>query len=136
MAKRNLPRRLFKAPDRASSYQHDRSATGRMKHMAREHEDLLRAIETALVRAHRADPSIDDRAVMEAIRAASTDAEPEDVRVRALAAALRSIPGQLGEIPVDVWRDGLRVVADSVKRHSERRPGETSYLAFVAPYVK
>ncbi len=49
MAKRNLPRRLFKAPDRVSSYQHDRSSTSRMKQMSREHMDVLQNIEFSLV---------------------------------------------------------------------------------------
>ena len=32
-------------------------------------------------------------------------------------------------------RLGGIVVADSVKRHSERRPGETSYLSFAGQFV-
>jgi uncharacterized alpha-E superfamily protein len=135
MAKRNLPKRLFKTPDRVSSYQHDRSPTSRMKHMARDHEDVLQNIEFALVNGHREDPEIDDRDVFEALRVSLNDGETDEERVDGLVMALRATRQFREDITDDVWREALRVVADSVKRHSERRPGETSYLSFAGQFV-
>lgn len=136
MAKRNLPKRLFKAPDRVSSYHHDRSPMGRMKRMAREHEDVLQNIEFALVNGHLDDPGIDDRAVIEALQVSLTGSEPDDERVDGLVMALRAIRQFREDIDDAVWRGAIHVVADSVRRHSALRPGETSYLSFVAEYVK
>jgi hypothetical protein len=136
MAKRNLPKRLFKAPDRVSRYQHDRSPMGRMKRMAREYEDVLQNIEFVLVNSHRDDPEIDDRAVIEALQASLTDAEPDDERVDGLVMDLQAMREFREDITAAVWRDAIHVVADSVRRHSELRPGETSYLSFVSQYVK
>ena len=136
MAKRNLPKRLFKTPDRISSYQHDRSPTGRMKRMAREHEDVLQNIEFALVNGHRDDPDVDDHAVVEALQASLTDVPHDDPRVDGLAMALRAMRQFREDIDDATWIQALRVVADSVRRHSELRPGETSYLSFVSDYVR
>jgi hypothetical protein len=135
MAKRNSPRRLFKAPDRVSSYQHDRSSTSRMKQMSREHMDVLQNIEFSLVSGHRNDPSIDDRAVFEALSASLSNREPGEQPVSGLVMALQEMRQYREDITDDVWREALRVVGDSVKRHSELRPGETSYLSFAGRFV-
>ena len=135
MAKRNLPKRLFKTPDRVSSYQHDRSAMSRMKHISRDHRDVLQNIEFALVNGHREDPQIDDHDVFEALRASLNDTEPDEEPVAGLVMALRAMRQLREEITDDVWREALHVVADSVKRHSELRPGETSYLSFTSKYM-
>ncbi len=49
--------------------------------------------------------------------------------------ALRAMRENREDITDDVWREALHVVADSVKRHSELRPGETSYLSFASRFV-
>ena len=134
MAKRNPPKRLFKA-DRVSSYQHDRSPISRMKQMSRAHEDILQNIEATLVAEWREDPDIDDRSALEALQASVSGAGAEDARVSGLVAALRSIREFRAEVGDATWLEAVRVVADSVRRHSKREPGETSYLEFVAPYV-
>ena len=135
MAKRKLPRRLFKAPDRVSSYQHDRSSTSRMKQMSREHLDVLQNIEFSLVSGYRKDPSIDDRAVLEALGASLSNREPGEQPVSGLVMALRAMREYREDITDDVWREALHVIVDSVKRHSELRPGETSYLSFADRFV-
>jgi len=134
MAKRQLPKRLFKQ-DHVSSYKADISPKARMKRLAREHEDVLQNIEFALVRCHRDDPRVDDRVADEALGAAIRGVEPDEPHAADVFAALASIRQMREDVEDGVWRDALQVVRDSVRRHSERRPGETSYLDFVAPYV-
>ena len=43
--------------------------------------------------------------------------------------------GVRGDTPDKVWRDGLRVICDSVRLHSSFRPGDRGYLNFVSPFV-
>jgi uncharacterized alpha-E superfamily protein len=137
MAKRQPPKRLFKNRDRVSSYESERSRSPSklMKRMAGAHEDVLQNIEFALVNRHREDPGIDDRAVDEALRCSLNDTEPSDARVADLVGALEAIRQFREDISDDVWHDGLRVVRDSVHRHSRLRRGETGYLAFAGQYV-
>ena len=137
MAKRQPPKRLFKNRDRVSSYESERSRSPikLMKRMAGAHEDVLQNIEFALVSRHREDPGIDDRAVDEALRCYLNDTEPSDARVADLVGALEAIRQFREDISDDVWHDGLRVVRDSVHRHSRLRRGETGYLAFAGQYV-
>ena len=52
-----------------------------------------------------------------------------------LVMALRAMRQLREDLTDDVWREALRVVADSVKRHSDFRPGETSYLSFAGQFV-
>jgi uncharacterized alpha-E superfamily protein len=106
-----------------------------MKQRSREHLDVLQNIEFALVDGYRNDPSIDDRDVFEALSASLNDREPGEQPVSGLVTALRAMRQFREDITDDVWRDALRVVVDSVKRHSDLRPRETSYLSFAGRYV-
>jgi hypothetical protein len=135
MAKSKPPKRLFKNPDRISSYHVDRSPKARMKQMAREHQDVLQNIEFALVNGHRDDPGIDDRDVFEALRASRNRKEPEGARAARLFADLAAIREMREDIDSLVWSQALQVVEESVKRHSEMRPGETDYLTFAGRFI-
>ena len=106
-----------------------------MKHMARDHLDVLQNIEFVLVSGYRSDRSIDDRIVADVLIAAIFDAEPEDTRARSLNESMESIRVLRSDIPDDIWRDGLRTVLESVHRHSSLKPGSRGYLDFVSDYV-
>ena len=106
-----------------------------MKHMARDHLDVLQNIEFVLVSGYRSDRSIDDRIVADVLIAAILDAEPEDTRARSLNESMESIRVLRSDIPDDIWRDGLRTVLESVHRHSSLKPGSRGYLDFVSDYV-
>ena len=106
-----------------------------MKHMARDHLDVLQNIEFVLVSGYRSDRSIDDRIVADVLIAAIFDAEPEDTRARSLNESMESIRVLRSDIPDDIWRDGLRTVLESVHRHSSLKPGSRDYLDFVSDYV-
>jgi hypothetical protein len=133
--KRKLPKRLFRAPDRASSYEEARSSSARMKHAARDHQDVLQNIEFVLVKLWRQDPAIDDRAATTALRASLAGREPDDPRAAELFRSLAEIRAMRADVPEDVWRGCLRTVDDSVRRHSDRRPGETGYLRFASQFI-
>ena len=133
--KRKPPKRLFKDPDRVSSYGHDLSSTARMKRMARDHADVLQNIEFGLVAHWRSYSRTDDRFVAEALKANIAGKEAADPNVNVLAERLKEIREMRSEIADDVWAEALRVVLDSVDRHSEYKPGEISYLQFAGKYV-
>ena len=105
-----------------------------MKHMARDHLDVLQNIEFVLVSGYRSDRSIDDRIVADVLIAAIFDAEPEDTRARSLNESMESIRVLRSDIPDDIWRDGLRTVLESVHRHSSLKPGARDYLDFVSDF--
>jgi uncharacterized alpha-E superfamily protein len=106
-----------------------------MKHMARDHLDVLQNIEFALVSGYRSDRSIDDCIVADVLIAAILDAEPEDSRARSLNESLENIRMLRSDISDDIWRDGLRTVLESVHRHSSLIPGSRGYLDFVSDFV-
>jgi hypothetical protein len=136
MAKRDLPKRMFKDRDVASSYKHERSPVKLMKQMSRDHLDVLQNIEFTLLGRHRRDPSLDDRVMSEALRAAVSNIAPHDPRIADVHEALAAVRQTREDVSDDVWRDALRVVDESVRTHSRLRPGETSYLSFIAHYVR
>ncbi len=136
MPHRMPPRRLFKNADRVSSYQIGQSPTKRMKQMSRDHLDVLQNIEFALVRSYRDDQRVDDQMVDAALRACLSGEEPDDPQVIAIVASLAEVREMREDISDDIWRDALRVIEESVRRHSERHPRETSYLDFAAKYIK
>ncbi len=106
-----------------------------MKHMTRDHLDILQNIEFVLVSGYRSDRSIDDRIVADVLIAAILDAEPEDIRARSLNESMENIHMLRSDISDDIWRDGLRTVLESVHRHSSLKPGSRGYLDFVSDYV-
>ena len=106
-----------------------------MKHMARDHLDVLQNIEFVLVSGYRSDRSIDDCIVADVLIAAILDAEPEDSRARSLNENLENIHELRSDVSDDIWRDGLRTVLESVHRHSSLKPGSRGYLDFVSDYV-
>jgi hypothetical protein len=86
-----------------------------IKHMARDHLDILQNIEFVLVSGYRSDRSIDDRIVADALRAVILDTEPEDIRARSLNESLENIHVLRSDIPDDIWRDGMRTVLEALQ---------------------
>jgi hypothetical protein len=139
MPSRKLPKRLFKNKDVIHAYQHDRSARGRMKHMTRDHVDVLQNIEFALVKESRQDPNIDDRMIDQALRSCINRKHPPDdagFRVVRLCAMLEAVRSLREDVSDEIWTAGLRTVDESVRLHSNLSPGETSYLDFIGDYVR
>ena len=133
--KRKAPKRLFKADDRVSRFQHDRSPIGKMKRMAREHEEVLQGIETLIDSNRQEDESMDDAVVALAIHGALTGQPHNDPRADVLVNNLANERTR-HDVSDLIWQEALRIVRDSVHRHSELRPGEVGYLSFIDKYIK
>lgn len=106
-----------------------------MRRMSRDHLDVLHNIEFSLVSAYREEPGVDDAVVLTALQAALAGVRPEEPRAQAVFARLESIRELRTDVPPEVWRNGLRVVADSVRNHSTLRAGDVAYLKFVSPFL-
>jgi hypothetical protein len=133
------PKRLFKTKDIIHSYQHDRSPKKRLREMTRDHVDVLEYIEFALLAVARRDSTIDDHMIDHVLRIGIKGSElsqDADVRVIRLWQRLKEEQLTRSDIAQDLWIEGLRTVHDSVRRHSDRRPGETAYLDFINEYVR
>jgi hypothetical protein len=110
---------------------------GTLNRMAREHTDVLQNIEFALLDVYRENTRFDDAAAMAALRGAALgETAADDPLVTLALESLQNIRAMREDITDKIWQDGLRVVMDSVHRHSTLREGETSYLQFVAKYVR
>jgi hypothetical protein len=132
------PQRLFKNKDVIHSYQHDRSTRSLMKHLERDHLDVLQNIEFILVQIARQDPGLDDRMVDQALRCCIKGTEPTeeaDRRVPLLIKTLDTVRKKRSDVSDDIWIAALRKVDESVQLHSSLKPGEKSYLQFVGQYV-
>ena len=103
-----------------------------MRRMSRDHLDLLREIESILVSAWRNDPGVDDAAARAALDSVLGE-KPSAAGSRAadLAGRLAVARSARAEVGDEDWRNGLRVVRDSVDRHSSGKPGGQDYLRFV-----
>ncbi len=112
-----------------------KSGQGLMERMARDHQDILQNIEFALVSTWRRRDDVDDKACHATIESALMRSEPRDEAVSALSEQLLAIRETRSDVPENLWLDGLRVVADSIRTHSQRRPGEVAYLTFVGQYI-
>ena len=106
-----------------------------MKRMTRDHVDVLQNIEFILVTRHRENGSIDDRIIADALKAAIDNDVPKDERARSIKENLQDMHEFRGDVSNDIWRAGLRTVLQSVKRHSDLRPGSTDYLDFVSEFI-
>jgi hypothetical protein len=126
---------MFKGQERASRYEVDRQPKARMEQMSSDHPDVLQNIEFVFVNEHREDPTIDDRHVDAALKTALGGKQPEDPNSIELAEKLASIREMREDVPDSVWLECLRVVQQSVKRHSNLRPGERAYLSFAGRFV-
>jgi len=105
------------------------------KRMTRDHLDVLQNIEFTLVSGHREDPTIDDRIIADALKAAIHGDVPEDARTQSLSKSLEEVRQLRSDVSDDLWQDGLRTVLQSVHRHSNLRRGERDYLDFVSDFV-
>ena len=113
-----------------------------LRRMSRKRVDVLQNIEFAIVREARHDPDVDDRVIFDALEAVLRDTPPEYPRAARILVSLTgmrdlrdSLPAPEGQTSDKVWRDGIRTVRDSVRRHSSLRPGARGYLNFVSAFV-
>jgi hypothetical protein len=106
-----------------------------MERMARYHQDILQNIEFTLVTGYRDNHSIDDCIIADALEAAIRGSMPQDDRAISLNNGLQSVCQFRSDVSDDIWRDCLRVVLQSVHRHSTLEPGCRLYLEFVSDFI-
>lgn len=97
--------------------------------------DVLYAIESAIVNCAIEDRRIDDAVTLAVIRRVILQDPPTTLPHAWLYAELAAARGRCGNLVDSDWNDCLRVVMDSVRRHSCLEEGERSYLNFVQPMV-
>ena len=112
-----------------------KAGKGLMGRTAREHEDVLQNIEQMLVARFREDANVDDRSCHQAIEAVVVGQVPQNPVAAGLAAGLARVRQSRQDISDRIWLDALRVVAESIRRHSTRQPGEKDYLDFVGVFL-
>ena len=106
-----------------------------LKRMTRDHQDVLQNIEFILVSGYRNDRSIDDCIVADALKAAINDDVPQGPQAISLNEGLEDIRQFRCGVSDDIWRNCLRVVLQSVHRHSSLRPASRGYLDFVSDFI-
>jgi len=102
--------------------------------MSQHHEDVLQNIEFTLVNSYREDPFVDDAVVAVVLKSGIRGDPLSDECAVRLSGQLEEMREFRSDISDEVWRDGLRVVLQSVHRHSNARPGSTGYLSFVSDF--
>ena len=138
MAERKPPKRLFKNKDVVHTYQHERENKTTMKHMVRDHVDVLQNIESTLIACASSDTSIDDRTIDEALgllRRNKENIEDAEPHVQDICLSLDEMRTIRADVSDTIWLGALRTVQDSVRRHSSLNPGDKTYMRFVQDYV-
>jgi phosphosulfolactate phosphohydrolase-like enzyme len=134
-SKRNLIKKGRRRSARGKSLKETLNESKLIKRMSRDHLDVLQNIEFILVTAHREDSSLDDRIIADALKAAVDNKMAQDERAISIKDNLWDMHEFRADISDDIWQAGLRTVLQSVRRHSDLRPGSTEYLDFVSQYI-
>jgi phosphosulfolactate phosphohydrolase-like enzyme len=134
-SKRNLIKKGRRRSARGKSLKETLNESKLIKRVSRDHLDVLQNIEFILVTAHREDSSLDDRIIADALKAAVDNKMAQDERAISIKDNLWDMHEFRADISDDIWQAGLRTVLQSVRRHSDLRPGSTEYLDFVSQYI-
>ena len=105
------------------------------KQMTRDHLDVLQNIEFSIVSTCRDCCDIDDSIIASALKTAIAGGEPADELSGLLINNLESIRQARLDVQETIWKNGLKVVLESVHTHSGAQPGDRDYLKFVLRYV-
>jgi hypothetical protein len=97
----------------------------------RDHQQVVQAIEMIFLQALSNAKDIDDHLCDTALQASIRGLRPSDERAAHLFDVLAAEHDSRPNISDDLWRDGMKVVRNSVERHSSCRPGDTDYLDFL-----
>ncbi len=105
------------------------------RRMVRDHADILQNIEFTLVDAARESAELDDHLVEQILRHTIVCTSAEDPIVTWAMTLLAEARDLRAEVSDSLWRDALRVIYTSLKRHSTCQPDDTRYLDFVSQYM-
>jgi len=105
------------------------------KQMTNDHVDVLQNIEFSIVSAYRRSSNIDDKVVASALKTAITGDDAADELSHLLIEALEDTRLLRADVSDEIWKNGLKVVLQSVCDHSDMRTGDRDYLEFVSPFL-
>jgi hypothetical protein len=129
--KRRTQRPLAKATPPATL----KASSGLENRMMRQYQDVLQNVEFGLVTAYREWDEVDDRVVDRALQATILKTQAADPLAQRIVDLLDEVRSQREDVADDVWRDAMRVVLNSARRHSACRAGDTNYLDFAARFI-
>ena len=112
----------------------DPIGTGKMRQHSQNNIEVLFAIESALVVCFLEDDRVDDAVVLASMRSVVLEDPPASMPHAWIYSELIQASLQCGA-EAEVFSECLRMIMDSVRRHSLLRPGETAYLEFAAASV-
>ena len=93
--------------------------------------DVLFTIEGTCTRCAMEDQRIDDAVVWSVLRDLILEDPPSTLPHAWLYSEILAARELGRDIDEETWNECLRIVRDSVERHSDRDPGDCSYLAFI-----
>jgi hypothetical protein len=137
MAERKPPKRLFKNKEVVHTYQHDRDNRATLKHIVRDHIDILEDIEMVMLAYAEESPEVDDRTIDEALgllRRKNESIRDAELHVKSLCHLMSHIRARHGDVSDTIWLGALRTVQDELRRHSSLNPGEKTYIEYVTNY--
>jgi len=105
------------------------------KQMTSDHVDVLQNIEFSIVSAYRRSSNIDDKVVASALKTVIAGGDAADELSHSLIEALEDIRLLHADVSDEIWKNGLKVVLQSVYDHSDMRTGDRDYLKFISPFL-
>ena len=127
-----MVKRKFK---KRRNYQRKENPKKMMKEMANNHLDVLQNIEFSILETCREHQKIDDRTVAAALKNAIDGSEPADLLTTELVKNLDHYRHLNLSVSDEIWTKGLEVVLNSVHTHSDTKPGDKYYLAFIQSFI-
>jgi len=137
MAARKPPKRLFKNKEVVHTYQHERDNRATLKHIVRDHIDILQDIDTVLLAYAEESQEVDDRTIDEALgilRRKNESIRDAEHHVKSICLLLGHIRTRHEDVSDTIWLGALRTVQDELRRHSSLNPGEKSYIEYASNY--
>jgi hypothetical protein len=135
MAERKPPKRLFKNKEVVHTYQHDRENRAGLKHIVRDHIELLGQADDVLLVYAEENPDVDDRTLDEALgvlRGKKEDIRDTDRHVKTICLIMRHLRARNKVVSDTVWLGILRTVQDELRRNSSLNPGEKTYIEYAS----
>jgi hypothetical protein len=135
MAERKPPKRLFKNKEVVHTYQHDRENRAGLKHIVRDHIELLGEAESILLAYAEEYEDVDDRTLDEALgvlRRNPASVKDAERHVKAIWLLMNHIRASHKDVSDTVWLGILRTIQDEVRRNSSLNPGEKTYIKYAS----
>ncbi|OHB61046.1 MAG: hypothetical protein A2167_04460 [Planctomycetes bacterium RBG_13_46_10] len=125
----------FKPKGRGRKFIREENPNKIRRQMTKNHLDVLQNIEFSIVTAWRNNSKIDDKVVASALKTAIEGVVPVDELSVSLVKNIEDTRLLRADVPDEIWKNGLKVVLESVYNHSDAQTGDTDYLDFVSAFI-